>query len=388
MNILNISSIIPLPGLRRENDIVIRIQDYLESEYGHKFTVAKSLPYTPLVLSLVNAKWKKYSEYQRANTIDVQGYRTIIYPWLMPPTSNYWINYLLIPINWIWFYFIVKNKIESEAKQAEIIVSQNLVPDALVSYWFSKSLNKPFVINLRGDSKTIWYRLPFLKSILKSADAIITHSPTNYYKFKNDFDVKFIPHPIDDIFFNSDQKSQDKIILLSVCRLLDLKHIDWVLDSLAKLKREGFVFEYRIVGDGPEFKKLNQMVVKLELTNEVIFLGYLDGRAVAEKMHESNIFIMPSYPETLGRVFLEAAAANCLLIGHENTGVDGLFKHNESAFFVNSDNICNYLKKSFEIYGESQFHELVKNSSSIVNNLKWDRIGSIYNELFEEIVKQ
>ena len=54
MKILNISSIIPLEGLKRENDIVLRIQDYLKKEYNHEFVVAKSLPFARKQLGKVS----------------------------------------------------------------------------------------------------------------------------------------------------------------------------------------------------------------------------------------------------------------------------------------------------------------------------------------------
>ena len=385
MKIFNISSIIPLDNLKRENDIILRIQDHLYKNYQFKFAIAKSLPYVPLLLTKINKKWSTYYKYQKKGKIDVEGYDTIIYPWLMLPTSNFWINYFLIPLNWIWFHLKVKKKLANKIKNANLIISQNLIPDAIIAYWFSKKLKKPFIINLRGDSRPVWFRLPFLNRIIQSADAIITHSPTNFNRFKVNYDVKLIPHPVDEIFFRSKKKNQNKIHLLSVCRLIDLKNLDWVLQSLAKLKRQGYEFEYKIVGDGPEFENLKKLVAELELTQDVTFLGYLDRKLVAERMYEADIFIMPSYPETLGRVFLEAAAAGCLIIGHENTGVDGLFKHEDSAFFVKKDNITKYLNKAIDINGKSEFDQIVNNSINKIKDLTWDRIGIVYHNLYKEL---
>lgn len=388
MRILNISSILPLVGLKRENDIILRIQDYLSEKYKYQFVIAKSLAFVPRILLNLSYKWNSYYNYQKKYIIKVDGYNTYIYSWLSPPTSNFWINYILIPINWVWFNLKVKNKLIKEVNNAELLVSQNLIPDALVAYWLFKSTNKPFIINLRGDSKTLWFRLPLLRKVIHSAKAIITHSPTNYNKFNKYYELILIPHPIDDLFFTSLKKCQDKIKLLSVCRLLELKNINWVLEALAVLKRQGYEFEYRIVGDGPEFERLKQLVVKLDLNTEVMLLGYLDRNSVSEKMHEANIFIMPSYPETLGRVFLEAAAAGCIVIGHENTGIDGLFTHNVSAIFVNKYNLTSNLRDTFDKYGVSELCNIINASSTIVKKLKWVNIGSMYHELYESILKK
>lgn len=387
MKVFNISSIIPLPNLIRENDIILRIQDYLRSNYKYNFKVAKSLPYVPFVLSKLSRKWQTYFQYQLDRRINVQGYETVIYPWLMPPTSNFWINYSLIPLNWIWFHLIVKKRLLDEVKSADLIVSQNLMPDAIIAYWFSRRLHKPFTINLRGDSNVLWFRLPILKKIIQSADAIITHSPTNYNKFKDNYDVALIPHPVDQIFFKKQQSYIGKARLLSVCRLLELKNLDLVLESLFELKKKGYDFEYQIVGDGPELENLKHLVHELELTEEVNFLGFLERENVAEIMQKADIFIMPSYPETLGRVFLEAAAAGCLIIGHKDTGADGLFEHEVSAYFIDKNNAVKYLKKSIEIKGSAEFNRLVGRAVQKVQNLTWDGVGAIYNEIYMGIIK-
>ena len=110
MKILNISTIIPLNGLKRENYIVFSIQDYLNKQYGYEFTIAKSLPYAPWFLGLFSKKWKKYQELYSNKEIIVRGYETTLFPWLTPPSSNFRLNYFLLPVNLLWFkYKIQKN---------------------------------------------------------------------------------------------------------------------------------------------------------------------------------------------------------------------------------------------------------------------------------------
>jgi glycosyltransferase involved in cell wall biosynthesis len=384
MKILNISSIIPLPGLKRENDILIRIQDYLVKNYGYEFTVAKSLPYTPSILAKFNKKWEKYRKYQKSINVDVQGYKTVIYPWLMPPSSNFWINYLIVPFNYFAYKFLVKDKIYSNAKESDLLLAQNLIPDAIVTYWLAKELNKPFILNLRGELTSIWFKLPFLRKIFKKAEYLITPSPSIYKKFGDIYQVKLVPHPVEERFFLNNEKDISIPKLISVCRLLDWKNIDKVIEALASLRDQGYRFHYKILGDGPELDKLHSMVQNYGLTKAVSFEGFVDYAKVPNYMKEANIYIQPSYPETLGRAFLEAAAAGCLIIGHENTGVDGIFKHGESAIFVNSENIFEYLKLAFEMLEDEMLEELTERSSSIVNDLSWAKIGETYNEVFGE----
>ena len=384
MKILNISSILPLEGLKRENDIVLRIQDYLKKEYNHEFVVAKALPFTPKILGILSSKWEKYHKYIKTSIIDLQGYQTLIYPWIMPPTSNLWLNYILIPFNIVLFQLQLKKRFLNLASNTELILAQNNIPDSIIAYLLAKKIKKPYILNARGDFNPIILKLPLLSKIYKNASQIITHSPQNFKKLKNKINIELIPHPIEPLFFNENRlHERQPITFISVCRLLKLKHLDWVLDSLYSEKKKGRHFSYHIVGDGPELNFLKQKVVDLNLQNEVIFHGYLNHIKTKDLLIKSHVFIMPSHPETLGRAFLEAAASNCLIVGYRNTGVDGLFEHNKSAIFIDKNSINNEIQILFDKFSENYMQFFTKNSRQIVNNFTWEKIGKKYHHHFQ-----
>ena len=385
MTILNISTIIPLDGLKRENDIILTIQKHMRINYNYNYTIAKSLPYANMLFAKINKKWNKYRFYQKQKNLNVQGYNTVVYPWLLPPTSNFWFNYLLLPLNYLWYKFKLEDMLLNIANNCDLILAQNIIPDAVINYWIHLKTGKPYILNIRGKQSKYLTKLPFFKKVFIKASMTITHSPINYRLFKNYINVKLILHPVDDIFFSDTPKKYSTNKLISVCRLLSLKHIDWIIDALSILRDKGYKFEYKIVGDGPEMLKLKSLVRQKRLINNIIFEGFREKSDVKQLLNESHIFIMPSYPETLGRAFLEAAASGCLLIGHKNTGVDGLFMHNKSAVFVEKKTIKNELENVFKISKSNDFKKIVQNSKSIVENLTWEKIGQEYKRLFERV---
>ena len=250
MKILNISTIIPLEDLKRENDIVLRVQDYLQKEYGYEFKIAKSLPYVNKVLAAHSRKWERYLEYQKVGLTNVQGYQTLVYPWIAPPTSKFWINYLFVPLNWIWFKVHLQKKFSVLAKNADLFVAQNTIPDALVAYWLHEKYGKPYLLNLRGNIQRKFIFLPLFDNVFKKAFKVITHSPTIYNNLKQSINIRLLPHPVDEKFFSEEKMEFSSMKLVSVCRLLRLKNIDWVISALASLNQKGYKFEYHIVGDG------------------------------------------------------------------------------------------------------------------------------------------
>ncbi len=382
MNIINVSTILPLDNLKRENDIVIRIQENLVRKYNHKFEIVKSLPYVNKLIARINKKWKIYYKYQKEKIVSVGGFKTIIYPWISPPTSYFFANYFFIPINFLLYNFYYKKLIITNIKDVDLILVQNTIPDSLIAYWLSKEFNVPYILNIRGNFNTKIINLPIFKKIYKNSLAVITHSPVNYQKLKSKINLKLILHPVDEIFYDNSEKDYSCIRLVTVCRLIKLKNIDWVIDALGVLNEKKYHFEYHIVGDGPEMHSLVDKAKKNNLTGKVFFHGHRDPFFVAEILKKSHIFIMPSYPETLGRAFLEAAASGCLCIGHENTGVDGLFSDSKTGFFVTKESLSSKLEKIFINFSKNYVETYTNKSKKIVENLTWDKICFEYNNLY------
>ncbi len=123
--------------------------------------------------------------------------------------------------------------------------------------------------------------------------------------------------------------------IITVARLIKRKQIDRVLKILADLP-PGINWEYRIVGSGPEEQSLKELSLKLGIGGRVDFEGELSRDAVMKELDESDIFILPSYNETLGLVYLEAMARGCITIGSLNEGIDGIIRDGENGYLCDA----------------------------------------------------
>src|SRR5690606_32504327 len=95
-----------------------------------------------------------------------------------------------------------------------------------------------------------------------------------------------------------------------------------------------FIFD--IYGDGPEKEALEALVSKLGLSDRIFFKGYIANQILPEILIQYDIFMMPSYPETLGRVYFEAMACGLPVIGSVGTGIDGLIEDGVQGFLVDT----------------------------------------------------
>ncbi len=388
MKILNISSILPVKGLHSENDFSIRIQDEIQKiDTTVDFILLKGLPYTNLPLSKIKPLWANYYMYLNKKVIDVKGYKTFFYPWYRLPTSNFRINKSLIGINKFINLKKIDKLLKNEIRSVDLIISQNNIADGIVANFLSKKYNIPYIHVLRGVLNDKMYFSSFFKKIISDSSKLITPSPTieKYIKLKGN-NIDFIPHGVELDFFYSKNKNYKKAKFVTVARLLKLKNIEKVIESLNKARLQGLDFEYTILGTGPEEEYLKSLIDKFNLNNRIKMLGWANQDKVIEVLHESNIMIMPSFPETLGRVFLEAAAAKCLCVGHENSGVDGLFQNKKSAVFCNLTTLDDEVISLIKDIGNPHISKYVDEAFKIISSLTWEEVARKYLEIFKKVL--
>lgn len=100
-----------------------------------------------------------------------------------------------------------------------------------------------------------------------------------------------------------------KFTVLSVCRFYPRKRLELLLQAAALLRDRIPQLEVRIVGNGPERRKLQQICVELDLEPVVHWLGDATMDTLAAEYNRADLFCLPSVQEGFGIVFLEAMAA-------------------------------------------------------------------------------
>lgn len=118
---------------------------------------------------------------------------------------------------------------------------------------------------------------------------------------------------------------------LTVGHLVPLKNIDTVIQAFA-LVREKTEARLRIVGVGPLYKQLHELVDSLGLKDDVEFYQEMPRADVLKLMEKADVFALVSAPETFGLVYVEALAKGCLTVGSLGEGIDGVIVHNENGF--------------------------------------------------------
>ena len=136
------------------------------------------------------------------------------------------------------------------------------------------------------------------------------------------------------------KKSEDKIILLTIARLVKEKGIQNSIKAIRILSKKYPYIEYRIIGDGQYGKYLKELVKKEGLEKRIKFLGIKTGKDALKEYQNSDIFVLPSisshnnWVEGGGVVNLEAQLCGIPVVASNCGGIPEYVKNKETGLLT------------------------------------------------------
>ncbi len=386
MKILHITTIVPAPisAKKQENNILFLIankHEQLNQNTSHVFIYVQ--PYTNFLLSLLKRKWAEYYRLQKQGFFEYEGKKILVLT--APRFKN---DYLIKPlINYIGF-LMNKKKIEKIINNVnpDLIHSHNLTFSAYLSYKIKRKFKIPYIITLRGSPPILFKN--HIRKILRCSKVIVSvsmHRAKMFKKFIPDSQISVIPHPIDDNFFEQGEiiYTKPKVIkFVTFSRLLDWKNIDLVIRSFSRVNGN---FEYDIYGDGPEMGKLKYLINDLGLSEKIKLKGYVDRLDVPKILSEYHVFILLSYLETFGRVYIEAMARGLPVICTRDSGIDGFIENGVQGYLVENGNINEAVNALTHFINEpSIIKTMGKKAFETSKSFTWTNIIHKYCEVYKK----
>ena len=120
---------------------------------------------------------------------------------------------------------------------------------------------------------------------------------------------------------------KDVPVMAAVGRLSYEKGVDRLLEACARLREAGLCFHLRIVGDGPERQKLEQMARTLNLEGSVEFMGFQTNPYPV--MAQADMIVCPSRYEGLSTVVTEALILGKPVVTTPCSGMNELLGNSE-----------------------------------------------------------
>lgn len=130
---------------------------------------------------------------------------------------------------------------------------------------------------------------------------------------------------------------KDRVMrIVSVGDLTKNKGYLFALQAIEKLRDAKILFQYTIIGEGEDRKKIEEYIDQKQLHSVVTLLGYQDARAV---LHEFDVYLLSSVKEGLPYILLEAGKASLPVVATITGGVPEIIRHEETGMLAQPKDI-------------------------------------------------
>jgi L-malate glycosyltransferase len=268
--------------------------------------------------------------------------------------AKFYIERIISPLHRIFFrrkISIIKRSIENkiDLECIDITHAHTLYSDGAVALRLKRLYGIPYIVAFRNTDLNAFMKYrPDLKlignDVIKEAEKIIFLSPVYRDKlcqqvspFIREIINKngvVVPNGVREGWLTNNPKSGDiivncnkKIQILYVGDMSKNKNLLNLLESVYILSSSLSV-HLTVVG-GSEIDADNNGLFNVLGRDMTTFLGRVEEESELRSIYrEHDIFVMPSYTETFGIVYIEALSQGLPIVHSKGHGVDGLFKDN------------------------------------------------------------
>jgi len=212
--------------------------------------------------------------------------------------------------------------------------------------------------------------------LIKNADAIRTITSFIRNKIQKYAKHKYViqfPGYIDiDYFLKEEQNLQKKETktILFIGALHYLKGVHHLLEAIPRIKSMGIQkIQVIIVGNGPYHSVLRELSLKLNIEEDVLFIGRKTQLEVKKYILQSDVIVLPSLSEGLGRVLIEAMACGKPVVASRIGGIPEIIKENYNGFLFQPGNVGELASKIYKVLENPKLSKkLGKNGRDFAQN--------------------
>lgn len=189
------------------------------------------------------------------------------------------------------------------------------------------------------------------------------------------------------LFYPQDEK-ENLFTIVGVGNLIPIKGFRFLIEAFGKLYSERKDIRLKIIGDGIEYEALKEQVENNNLKDVITFFGKVPYEEVANEMRKSHLFVLPSYYEALGCVYLEAMACGIPTIGVKGVGIDEIIVDGENGLLVEQQSVNSIYEKIKAVINDADFaKELGENGRKTAVQYTWAASAKTLDEIYRSILK-
>lgn len=189
--------------------------------------------------------------------------------------------------------------------------------------------------------------------------------------------------------FRSKFALPDEKIVLFVGRLVYEKGVHILVNAIPKVL-EKINAKFVIVGNGYMKEQLSNIINHKDLTQKVIFTGFVDDETLKKLQKCADVSVVPSLFEPFGIVALEAIAAKSPIIVSDTGGLSEIVEHDITGVKVYPDNPDSLAWGITRVLTNESYARLLKENAykKVREKYNWNLIAQQTKAVYETVLKE
>ena len=286
-------------------------------------------------------------------------------------------------------------------KPFDIVHAHMLPRDGHAGLLVARALRVPLALTIHGTDVFHYFipgKEPWPRNVMiaKEADALMAVSNllmSRVAPYRGEEKIsRIVPNGVD-LSLVPDVTDNTPRAVISVGTLKARKCMDRTLEAFARLAGEYPDATLTIVGIGEMEQQLRRRIAELKLEDRVTLTGGLPHEEVIRRMAGSDLFVLPSWGEGYGIVYIEAMAAGCIAVGAKGEGIEDTIRDGENGFLVPAGDIDETERVMRGVFGRGhEYDALRERGRHDARQLTWARnaqtVEGIYQEAIEAFKKR
>ncbi|MCU7830011.1 MAG: glycosyltransferase [Candidatus Thiodiazotropha sp. (ex Myrtea sp. 'scaly one' KF741663)] len=205
----------------------------------------------------------------------------------------------------------------------------------------------------------------------------------DYFKsrgVKQQFEI--VPGGFDETHFSPGNLTKEYDLIL-IGRLSKVKRVDIFLRAIEIASKQIENISAVIVGDGPDYEKLNKLSSDLGLDQQVNFVGWQSN--VAQWLQQSKVFVLTSESEGLSQALIQAMMVGLPAVVTNIGDLSDLVVNNNNGYLIDNLDPKNFAEVFVEIINNnSTYNTYSDNAYSATRKYSYTNVSKQWNNILNE----
>lgn len=170
--------------------------------------------------------------------------------------------------------------------------------------------------------------------------------------------------------------NKQDLVLITTSRLVEKNGVGDVIKALKFLSTN---VKFLILGDGELKPILINLSKNLDVSDRVIFKGFVSHSEIIKYLKSCDIFIRPSLSEGFGNSFIEAMACKLPVVATPVGGIPDFLVDGKTGYFCKPNDPENIAKVVNKVISDQNKNQITENAFKMVKEkYDWNVIAEIY----------